>query len=328
MSTGPAALIPDIRSQALALVRDSVHSQHSKRAYEAAVISFLAWYERQGAPGLTKATVQQYRAELEISGLSPSTINVRIAAIRKLAAELADNRLLDAAYAAAIAKVGGIPILGTRTGNWLTASEAETLLALPNCHTIKGLRDRALLAVLIGAGLRRSEASNLQVEYVQQREGRWVLADLTGKHNRIRTVPIPSWCKVAIDVWMTTGSVTSGTVFRPVNEAGHVGPGLLSAQAIRHIVRSYGTRLGMRLAPHDMRRTFARLAHTGRASLDQIRLSLGHSSLTTTEAYLGVRQDLADAPCDHLGIRSDWLDLGIAIPEPLLPGAVPTPKLI
>ena len=61
--------------------------------------------------------------------------------------------------------------------------------------------------------------------------------------------------------------------------------------------------MGGSLAPHDVRRTFAKLAHKGRAALEQIQLSLGHASIVTTERYLGVRQDLHDAPCDRLGIR-------------------------
>jgi len=55
--------------------------------------------------------------------------------------------------------------------------------------------------------------------------------------------------------------------------------------------------------PHDLRRTFAKLAHKGGAPIDQIQLSLGHSSVQTTERYLGVDQDLTTAPCDVLGLR-------------------------
>ncbi len=57
------------------------------------------------------------------------------------------------------------------------------------------------------------------------------------------------------------------------------------------------------IAPHDLRRTFAKLAHKGGSPIDQIQLSLGHDSINTTEKYLGVEQDLTDAPCDHLGLR-------------------------
>ena len=55
------------------------------------------------------------------------------------------------------------------------------------------------------------------------------------------------------------------------------------------------------------RRKFARLTHRGKSPLEQIQLSLGHESILTSERYLNVRQDLADAPCDHLGIELDNL---------------------
>jgi integrase len=56
----------------------------------------------------------------------------------------------------------------------------------------------------------------------------------------------------------------------------------------------------MTIAPHDLRRTFAKLAHAGEARVEQIQYSLGHSSLTTTERYLGLEQDLVDAPGDRI----------------------------
>lgn len=74
------------------------------------------------------------------------------------------------------------------------------------------------------------------------------------------------------------------------------------------MVRHFGREIGVpNLAPHDLRRTFAKLAHKGRSGLEQIQLSLGHASITTTERYLGVRQDLTDAPCDHLGLMVEVL---------------------
>jgi len=77
----------------------------------------------------------------------------------------------------------------------------------------------------------------------------------------------------------------------------------MTARSVFEIVHCAGTRIGVpNLAPHDLRRTFAKLAHKGKAALEQIQLSLGHASVTTTERYLGVRQDLTDAPCDHLGL--------------------------
>jgi integrase/recombinase XerD len=78
----------------------------------------------------------------------------------------------------------------------------------------------------------------------------------------------------------------------------------MNAQSIYEVVEGYGIRLGAAIAPHDLRRSFAKLAHKGRAPLEQIQISLGHASIQTTERYLGVEQDLTDAPCDHLGIRA------------------------
>ena len=82
-----------------------------------------------------------------------------------------------------------------------------------------------------------------------------------------------------------------------------IGDGI-TPQAIYNIIVGYAGVLKKKgVAPHDLRRTFAKLVHKGGAPIDQIQLSLGHESIQTTEEYLGVEQDLTDAPCDHLGLR-------------------------
>jgi integrase len=91
-------------------------------------------------------------------------------------------------------------------------------------------------ALLLGAGLRREEIVSLEIGHVQQREGRWVIADLIGKRKRIRTVPIPGWAKVAIDQWTGVAGITEGRLFRSVDKAGRVTGETLSAQAIYLIV--------------------------------------------------------------------------------------------
>ncbi len=155
---------------------------------------------------------------------------------------------------------------------------------------------------MIGCGLRRSEVAALTSDHIQQRDGRWCVVDLHGKGGRVRTVPMPSWAKVAMDEWTVDANISSGLVFRSMNH-GRLGNSGLDPHNIRQLVRVYGARLGVpQLAPHDLRRTFAKLAHQGKAALEQIQLSLGHSSITTTERYLGTKQNLQDAPCDHLGL--------------------------
>ncbi len=285
------------------LVLDSLSSANSKRAYATALDEFWVWYQAEPRPPFSKAVVNSYRSDLEQRGLAPSTINLALSALRKLAGEAADNGLLAPELAAGISKVKGLKRLGVRTGNWLTRDQAEALLSAPKPDTLKGKRDRAILALLIGCGLRRSELTALTFEHIQQRDGRWVLVDLIGKGGRVRSVPMPSWAKAAVDAWANAAELTAGLIFRRVNRGGRVSGVSLSDKAIWQMLQVYGEVSGLpAIAPHDLRRTFAKLAHRGRAALEQIQLSLGHTSILTTERYLGVRQDFTDAPCDRLGL--------------------------
>jgi len=286
------------------IVLDGLSSPHSKRAYERHLKDFAEWYRASGERGITKAVVQRYAAELHAKGVAASTVNQKLSAIRKLALEAADNGALDNQIANGIKAVKGIRQEGTRSGNWLTKQDAQKLLNAPDIGTIKGLRDRAILALLIGCGLRRAEAVRLTFDHIQQRDGRWVIVDLVGKRNKVRTVPMPSWAKAAIDAYVNAAGLTEGIVFRPVNRGGRIAHDRISEQAIYNLLTEYAGVLDCRkLAPHDLRRTFAKLAHKGGSAIDQIQLSLGHGSIKTTERYLGVEQDLTDAPCDHLGLK-------------------------
>src|SRR5712671_972857 len=203
-----------------ALVLDSVSSPITKRVYNLGLDEFFAWYGREPRPGFTKATVAAWRVALEARGLGAVSINVRITAVRKLAVEAADNGLLAPELANGITRVKGVASKGIRMGNWLSIQQAQKLLNTPDAATTKGLRDRAILAVLLGCGLRRSEVAALTASHVQQRDGRWCIVDLVGKHGRVRTIPMPTWVKVAQDAWTCAAAVTDGFVFRPVNRGG------------------------------------------------------------------------------------------------------------
>jgi integrase/recombinase XerD len=291
-------------TSAIQMVLDGLPSENSRRAYERALIDFFHWHKGIGCPQLNKAVVQRYAAELRDVGMAPSSVNQRLSAIRKLALEAADNGALDPQVASGIRAVKGARREGRRIGNWLTREQAQIWLNAPDARTLRGLRDRALLAVLIGCGLRRAEAANLSFNHVQQREGRWVLVDLIGKRDKIRSVPMPNWTKAAIDRWSNASGVSEGLVFRAVNKGDRVMGDGITPQAIYNVIVGYADELKNNgVAPHDLRRTFAKLAHKGGAAIDQIQLSLGHESIQTTEEYLGVEQDLTDAPCDHLGLR-------------------------
>ena len=284
------------------LVLDGISSRHTHRAYSQALDEFLIWFHDEPGRKFNKAAVQKYRAELEAKGLAPSSINVRLSAIRRLALEAADNGVMAPELAAGIARAKGAKRGGVRLGHWLTAEQAEQFLALPDLMTLKGIRDGAVLAMLLGAGLRRSELASLDFEHIQKRDGRWVIVNLAGKQGRIRSVPIPLWAHAAIIHWKDVAGISEGAVFRSVTRHGHLALRRLSPQGVFTIVKAYADKLHVVVRPHDLRRSFARLAHIGQAPLEQIQLSLGHASVVTTEIYLGVKQNLQDAPCDRLGI--------------------------
>jgi site-specific recombinase XerD len=284
------------------LVLDGISSRHTRRAYSQALDEFLIWFRDDPEREFNKAAVQKYRAELEVKGLAPSSINVRLSAIRRLALEAADNGVMAPELAAGVARARGAKRGGVRLGHWLTVEQAEQFLTLPNLQTLKGNRDGAVLAILLGAGLRRSELTSLDCEHVQQRDGRWVIVDLAGKMGRIRSVPIPLWAHAAITRWKDAAGISEGAVFRSVTRHGHLTPRRLSPQGVFAVVKTYADKLNILAGPHDLRRSFAKFAHIGLAPLEQIQLSLGHASVVTTEIYLGVKQNLHDAPCDRLGL--------------------------
>ena len=299
------------------LVLNSLTSPRSRRAYSTALDRFLSWHG--GRRPLNKAVVNEYKTILLDTGLSPATINLHLTAIRKLAFEARDNQLLDPESAAAIIRIPGAKSSGHKIGNWLTKRQTEKLLDLPDRATLRGLRDRALLCLAVSSALRRDELAGLTIGQIQQREGRWAIVDVKGKGNRTRTVPIPSWAKAAIDEWLSYpmsgiterllrerwSSYVTTPLLLSIGKGDKINGSPLGQQSIYDIVRRYGARLGLNttLAPHDLRRTAAKLAMKGGAPLDQIQLTLGHASLITTQLYLGTEQNLSDAPCDRLGLE-------------------------
>jgi site-specific recombinase XerD len=200
--------------------------------------------------------------------------------------------------------VKGVKKLGVRLGNWLTADQSQRLWQAPDGERLKGKRDRALLAVMLACGLRRHETVDLEVDHVQQREEHWAIVDLKGKGGHMRTIPMPSWAKQILDDWVNVANVRSGKLFRRVNRTGKAWGDNITEKAVWHIVREYAAKAGIdKLAPHDLRRTCARLCHAAGGELEQIQFLLGHVSIQTTERYLGCKQRIRCAVNDRIGIE-------------------------
>jgi site-specific recombinase XerD len=295
--------LPDLE-QAKTAVLASLRSPESQRSYRYAIDEFVLWYCSEPRLSFNKTVVTRYRIHLEERQLAPGTVNVRLAAVRRLAYEAADTGLLSPELAAGIRRVKGSKKLGIRLGNWLTANEACSLWQTPDTRTLKGKRDRAMLAVLLGCGLRRSELTDLTLDHLERREKHWAIVDLIGKGGHIRTVPVPDWVKKTVDDWLTAARVTEGRVFRRVCRTGMAWGTEMTEKVVWHVVKQYAGQMGIsKLAPHDLRRSCARLCHNAGGELVQIQFLLGHASVQTTEKYLGCKQRLRGAVNDVIGIE-------------------------
>lgn len=289
--------IPDME-QVVRIATQPFSNPTTQRTYRSCLKDFMEW---KGSRPFNDITITDYRQHLVAEGFTPSTINTRLTAIRKLAEQALHYKLLDPQITKDIMSVAGVKNSGVRSGNWLTREEANKLLAAPDTSTLRGLRDKAVLSVLLGAGLRRREVAQLTVDKLAERDNRWVILDINGKGNKIRTVPIPNWCYHNIQRWLDESGITEGRVFVPILKNEPSGTSV-SEQTVYNIVAQYAKLLHKTVGAHDLRRTFAKLAYQGGARLDQIQFSLGHASIRTTEMYLGVQQDITDAPCDYVGL--------------------------
>src|ERR1700730_11688226 len=294
--------IPEL-DQSKTAVLNTLASQHSRRSYEYAIERFIAWYCSEPRLTFNRSIVVKYRSFLESLSLSASTINLHLSAIRRLAYESAESGWLSPEHAIGIRRVKGVKRLGRKVGNWLTHSQAQELVNSASNNNLRGWRDRAMLGLLLGCGLRRSEVVGLNLDQFQSREGRWVIVNLVGKGKRLRTVPIPSWSKELLNAWLRHSGVSEGKVFRRVLKGGIRQEAGVTANVVWYAVKRCARQAGINnLAPHDLRRTCARLCHGCGGELEQIQFLLGHASVQTTEGYIGSKKKLQHAVNDRLGI--------------------------
>ena len=203
--------LPDLE-QSKTAVLNSLASPSSRRSYDHAIRDFIDWYCSEPRLAFNRTVVTRYRISLEQRRYAPATINLRVA----------DCGLLSPDLAAGIRRVKGAKRLGVRVGNWLSAEQGKALISAPVGLELRNVRNRALLAMLIGCGLRRAEIVNVRIEDLQLREDHWILADLVGKGGHVRTVPVPAWVKVTVDAWLKSANLASGNLFRSVAKTGKV----------------------------------------------------------------------------------------------------------
>lgn len=284
---------------------ESQTSPQTRDVYRGIVRRFLDWYQSNGRNQQpTATTIKRFRAAW--SHRAPRTANLYTTVTKVFLQAAAGEHIISWESFVSIKQIRNLPSSTVRPGCWLDLDTAIALIAAPDPKTLKGLRDRAILGVLIGTGLRRKELTELRFEHLRHLDGHWVIWRLEGKGRRIRDVPMEDWTKQLIDDYAAAANLPNeGVIFRRTYNRTTTLPGALRGERIRAIIKEHGVAIGLpHLAPHDLRRTFAMLSHKGGSPLRQISFSLGHGSVAVTERYLAHDQSFTDTPASRLGITA------------------------
>lgn len=186
---------------------------------------------------------------------------------------------------------------GEKAHFWLTQAEVRQLLNAC-ADDIYGQRDKVILGLLVGAGLRREELSNLRFEHITKMGDRTVIQVIAGKGAKDRVIPINGKLAKLLEDWQRIAG--SGFVARSLGMNRELGDNLSPVQIFR-ITRSYGERIGKpELAAHDLRRSYAQLGYEAGVPITQISKLLGHTSVATTQKYLNLDLDLETTASDFI----------------------------
>lgn len=297
---------------------------------------FTDWLQEQGR-GLYTPDLAAWRDDLLEEGLAPSSARAYLSTVRGRYRDLLrDDATRDALYNRAGATLAGagqddtpanrfavvnerltrlhnaldpatarvkVPEKQDRVDSEhvrLSKAQAETLLNAPGTDSVMGLRDTAIIAVMLCTGIREGEVVNLEVSDLRQRSnGELGLLVREGKGAKTRFVPYGglSWVLVIVDAWLAVAGITEGPVFRAIRRGGHVQAGALTTRAIQYILggrppsrRGYPLVIDgeqRTVTPHDLRRTYAARQYGAGMDLNALRQNLGHADIKTTLGYIG-----------------------------------------
>jgi integrase/recombinase XerD len=251
-------------------------------AYRRDLAALGHWLQGPITP-LTTEQLERYLAELRAAGLAPSTIARRVAAIRSFFRHLALLGVRSDNPAAELE----LPRRTRTLPRTLSPSEAERLVEAANGTAPRDLRDRALVELLYGAGLRVSEAVSLHRSSVDL-DGR--LVRCIGKGSKERVVPIGRQAAQALRRYLARGRPFLDVRHRPELFLNAKGGGLTRA-GVFLILRRLAGKAGLepeRVHPHLLRHSFATHLLEGGADLRSVQEMLGHADLATTELYTHV----------------------------------------
>lgn len=266
-------------------------NQISKRKYLATIREYLEYVE--GNPQSQPAvSFSNYLGWLRDKGLNGSTINVKRVEIRRFYEWAAKVGLVGESDYIKVKSVKTTHTSGSKRGNWLTKNQLRCLLEAPDRATIVGRRDRAILSILIGCGMRRDEITHLKWNQLIRQGNVWIFQNVSRKHGRMQgAIVVPAFVKTALDEYNPEGK---GNEYILVSYDRHGNArDKMTAQTVYNTVRKYTAQCGFDgIAPHDLRRSWARSAKDSGLELSQIQLTMGHESITTTQHYVNEIMDL------------------------------------
>lgn len=295
---------PPVSPQAIAVMETALSSVSvgSRPMYSHALEGFLDWHYRTEHIGFYDSVVKYMDYLQQERKLATATVNQHLSAIRQFFRTAVNMEFIPDTEYRRLLDIKNVRSQGQRTGNWLSHEDSQKLLLSTDPATLKGRRDRAILAVFLGCMVRRSEIAKLTWEHLVEREGTWRIENLLGKHNRTRSIPMPQWVKQIIE-WYTeflpdnaTDKIfdKTSTIFVRLDRHGNI-YGQLTPHGIWNIVAEYADKCGLEIAPHDLRRTSAKEFKKAGGSMRDLQLILGHASPATTDRYLDDELDFTEA---------------------------------
>lgn len=235
---------------------------------------------------LSYASVSKLRAELLDSGYSVASVNMALAALRGLAKVAFNLGNISADELSRIQAVRRVRGSAVRKGRSLSRVEIRGLLKAARKHTSvsRRARDRALVMVASGAGLRAAELVSLAYEHFDQKSG--VLNVMQGKGRKQRSIHLARPIQLALIAWLAKRGHEAGPFFTKISRAGSPSGLQLTKSGLTDILQRLATTAQVpRFTPHDLRRTF--ITHLLEAGVDinTVRQLAGHSNIATTAAY-------------------------------------------
>ena len=177
---------PDIQKMVMSVVNQR-QNQNSRQTYYTALTKFFDWYVAGDNKGIDANIIREYLLYLENYGKSKATISTSLSVLRQLFKDLRRLEVIDEKIYNDLLEIKFKKPLGRRHKNWLEQEEVQKLLNNLNSEKMSIVRDRALIAIMTGCGLRRFEISDLKITQMKQVQGRWAFTDIKGKGERYRT---------------------------------------------------------------------------------------------------------------------------------------------